>query len=80
MYLHIGNDQMVPLEDVVMILDYRKIIKSADSKKFLQRILAASSRETGQEAFKSMVVTDQKVFYSPISSTTLLKRSSPLGL
>lgn len=70
MYLHIGNDQMVSLEDVIMILDYQKINDSAEGK---------SSRvfwQTGKKDCKSIVVTENKIFYSPISSATLVKRSS----
>ncbi|WP_422446234.1 extracellular matrix regulator RemB [Thermoanaerobacterium sp. DL9XJH110] len=76
MFIHIGNDEVVLTKDVIMILD-RYSVMSKDTSDFLQ-----VAREEGfivnddSADKKSIIISDKKVYFSPISSLTLLKRSN----
>ncbi|SMB88428.1 protein of unknown function [Thermanaeromonas toyohensis ToBE] len=70
MYLHIGGEIVIPLREIVAILDYEKALRSPANKEFL------SSKAKAPQGVKSCIVTkDNKVFYSPISSLTLARRA-----
>ncbi|MCK8824523.1 extracellular matrix regulator RemB [Fuchsiella alkaliacetigena] len=74
MLLHLGNDYMIPVKDVVLIADFEST-DSDDSRSFLQTAKEEDFIEdfAGDKA-KSFIVTDETIYYSPISSKTLRKR------
>ncbi|SHM18674.1 protein of unknown function [Caldanaerovirga acetigignens] len=74
MFLHIGKNTVVRTKDIIMILD-RECTLSRDTKDFLQIAKEEGFIVPGEEEGKSLVVTDKKIYFSPISSTTLFKRS-----
>lgn len=75
MYIHVGGEKIVRTSEIVAIFDITVESSSKLSKQFMT---AAQKRkqveEIGEEEAKSIVVTSSKVFYSPISSSTLKKR------
>lgn len=77
MYLHLGGDVVVKQEKIVVILDLDTAKKTAeqrflpDSYQNEKRVIYVS--EPGKE--KSLIITTDGYYLSPISSTTLLKRS-----
>ncbi len=76
MYVHLGNNYIISGEKIVAVLNYQKPV-SAD----LQEIVDIARLENklinisdnGKE--KAVIVCDDKIFLSPISSTTLYKRA-----
>ncbi|MDO7787248.1 extracellular matrix regulator RemB [Desulforamulus aquiferis] len=76
MFLHLGGDVVVLKKDVIAILDSRtkqsvitrEFIEVAKDEGFIQPISNA-------EKEKSFVITNKEIFISPISCTTLKKRS-----
>ncbi len=78
--LHIGKDAMVPLKDIILILDYKEAMTNDDTHHFLKK-LKDSAHQIFLEEYniKSVVVAQflEKyfIYYSPISSATLYKRS-----
>lgn len=80
MFLHLGGDTIVPKDELVAILDLETTNKSEATKEFLE--IAQEEDfirwvgEKGKE--KSFVITSKHVYYSPISSVTLIKRASHL--
>lgn len=76
MYIHLGNNHIISAKNIVAILnleppvseDIQDIMEIARSEKNLTNI-----SEKGKE--KSMIVCDDQVYLSPISSTTLYKRA-----
>ena len=76
MFLHLGGDVVVPKKDVVVIINTRarqsqatkEFISIADGEGFIKNI-------SDQNKEKSYVVTMKEIFISPISCTTLKKRS-----
>ena len=73
--LHLGEGHTIPAKDVVLIADWEATMDSQDTVNFLD-----ISEEEGfiidytDGDPKSFVVTEEKIYYSIISSQTLRKR------
>ncbi|MCE5172495.1 DUF370 domain-containing protein [Paenibacillus profundus] len=79
MYIHLGGERVIRSSELVAIFDVSIEKSSKLSKQFVANAHKVRNVETiGEEAAKSIVVTKGKVFYSPISSTTLKKRAHHL--
>jgi len=74
-FLHIGKNTVVRTKDIIMILD-AECAHFRDTRDFLQIAKEEGFIVPGEEEGKSLVVTDKKIYFSPISSTTLYKRSN----
>ncbi|AOT70457.1 extracellular matrix regulator RemB [Geosporobacter ferrireducens] len=90
MFLHLGGDIVIPISDIVSIIDMGTLTKSKDNKEFFK--IAEEEgfvyRISGEKP-KSCVITERIesgkkgskdtvksiIYYSPISSTTLQKRA-----
>lgn len=80
MYLHLGGDLVVPVNEVVAILDARLLEGSEINRGLVER--AARGRKLrglgiGPEC-KALVVTVNAVFTSGISAPTLARRMTHL--
>ncbi len=76
MYLHIGGEVMVPLDELVIIIDLEAGSRRDATKEFLS--LAADDKkvvDSGKGRKRSILVTKEKIYYSPISVDTLVKRT-----
>lgn len=80
MFLHIGGDVVIPINDVIAIMDIDTTTISKDTKEFLK--IAEEEgfiRSISNDLPKSFIITevDKKsvIYLSPISSVTLKKRS-----
>ena len=80
MLLHIGDDRSIKKEEIIAILDSRVVKKSAITRDFVDRsrsVVNLASPE--KQAVKSVIITEEKIYFSAISSTTLKKRfANPL--
>ena len=81
MTLHIGGNTVVPIKSIIAIIDLKVIKDSIVSNEFIQ--IAEDEDfvvEVSDEETKSLVLTEYEketvIYMSPISSTTLLKRST----
>jgi len=84
MFLHLGENVVVPIKDVIGIFDMATSMYSSDTTQFLRM-----AEEDGfvlritKEQPKSFVIAEvekkSKVFLSPISSSTLAKRSKNIS-
>ncbi len=80
MFLHLGENVVVPLKDIIGIFDTETTMYSTDTIQFLRM-----AEEDGfveritKENPKSFVVAEvdkkSKIYLSPISSSTLTKRT-----
>jgi hypothetical protein len=80
MFLHLGENVVVPINDVIGIFDIETTMYSSDTSQFLRM-----AEEDGfveritKDKSKSFVIAEvdkkSKVYLSPISSSTLCKRS-----
>ena len=74
MFLHLGADVVIPKKDVIMIIDIRTK-KSPITKEFLQISEDEGFTKPIAEKIKSVIITTKKIYMSPISCSTLKKRS-----
>jgi hypothetical protein len=76
MYIHLGGQFVVQTKDLIAILDYgdqeveKKLSTFLDHTQKQGNLVWISKKET-----KSIVVTDQYIYASPISSLTLNRRT-----
>ncbi len=84
MYMHLGGDTVVKLKDVIAIMD----LDVTSTSKITREFLAVAEEEgfvinVSDDLPKSYVLaeTDKKsrLYVSPISSGTLLKRAAHMG-
>ncbi|WP_243292746.1 extracellular matrix/biofilm biosynthesis regulator RemA family protein [Bacillus sp. FJAT-47783] len=73
MYIHIGDNPVVPSHQIVMIFDY-KGAASTIMEEFLgkqkEKIVQLANGEV-----KSVIITDHDIFFSPLATSTLKKRA-----
>lgn len=74
MYLHIGEDVLVKTDEVIAILDKKMLQSSPIMNEFLEKKIDMTNH-LAKNSVKSIVVTDQQIYYSPLASATLKKRS-----
>lgn len=77
MFIHLGGDMVVRSKDVIIILDFQMKQSSKITRQFLAQAEEAGRLVLlGGEQAKSYVVTEDKVYGSPISSLTLKRRAN----
>ncbi|MDQ0271973.1 extracellular matrix regulator RemB [Cytobacillus purgationiresistens] len=79
MYIHIGEDVLIRTKDLVAIIDKESASSSKNTEEFLHRdkgLLINLSKGD----YKSIVITTDHIYYSPLASATLKKRSSKLSV
>ncbi|MEH7084834.1 extracellular matrix/biofilm biosynthesis regulator RemA family protein [Neobacillus drentensis] len=79
MYIHIGEDINIRARDIISILDKESVNNSQLVEEFLksrkEKVINLS-----KNPFKSVIVTNDNVYLSPISSGTLKKRSNQMTI
>ena len=80
MFLHLGENVVVPIKDIIGIFDLQNTMYSSDTIQFLR--LAEEDgfvERITEEQPKSFIIAEvdnkSKIYFSPISSTTLTKRT-----
>lgn len=77
MFIHLGGDTLVHSKSIIMIINAENAMGANSTKEFLKKAHEKGCVNNSEEAAaKSIVVTDKKVFLSPISSLTLKKRAN----
>jgi len=79
MFLHLGGNQIISINEIVIVENLEKMTFTSLQEWLRQR------KKTGREIVdigegkpKSAVYTDQKIILSPISAYTLKKRSEQI--
>ncbi|TVX99969.1 extracellular matrix regulator RemB [Cohnella terricola] len=76
MYIHLGGEKIIRTSQLVAIFDISIEQSSKLSRQFVLHAQKNKEVESiGEEDPKSIVVTEHKVYYSPISASTLKKRT-----
>lgn len=83
MFLHLGENVVVPVKDVIGIFDLQTTMYSSDTSAFLRMAEEDGFVERiSKEKPKSFVIAEvdkkSKIYLSPISSATLTKRTKVL--
>ncbi|MFD2615255.1 extracellular matrix regulator RemB [Paenibacillus gansuensis] len=77
MFIHLGGEKIIRSSELIAIFDISIESSSKISKQFVEYAEEDKKMETiGEEEAKSIVVTRDRIYYSPISSTTLKKRAN----
>ncbi|WP_066310717.1 extracellular matrix regulator RemB [Bacillus sp. FJAT-29814] len=79
MYIHIGEDHSIRVNDIIAILDKASVKNSELLTEFLEHH-QDKVMNLSKNPFKSVVVTFDKVYLSPIASGTLRKRSNQVTI
>jgi hypothetical protein len=76
MYVHLGGEVVVPIQEIVGIFDSRMIQENEDNRRFMDicRSRGSLRSDIPKSDVKSVVVTVGGVYTSPISSMTLVRR------
>jgi extracellular matrix regulatory protein B len=76
MYVHLGGDVVVPIQEIVGIFDSRLLRENEDNQRFMEaaRRHGRIRSEVPEGDTKAVVVTATGVYTSAISSLTLQKR------
>jgi extracellular matrix regulatory protein B len=84
MFLHIGGDVVIPIRNIIAIMDIESTTISKDTKEFLK--IAEEEgfiKSISHDLPKSFIITEtdkkSKIYLSPISSVTLQKRAGFLA-
>lgn len=81
MFLHLGENVVVPIKDVIGIFDLQTTMYGSDTSAFLRMAEEEGFIERiSKEKPKSFVIAEvnkmSKIYLSPISSSTLTKRTN----
>lgn len=79
LYVHVGEDILVRSSEIIAILDKKTVNSSQDIKELLEK-KSKSIVHLTKGSFKSIVVTESMIYFSPLASGTLKKRSSKLAI
>lgn len=79
MFIHLGGDMIIRSKDVVAILDETSHASSKDTARFMDSRQNSQVVEIAEDYTKSVVVTHDKVYLSPISSLTLKRRAQVIS-
>ncbi len=80
MFLHIGGDVVIPMRNVIAILDIESTTLSKDTKEFLkiaeeEGFIDAISNDLPKTFIITETEKKSRIYLSPISSVTLQKRA-----
>jgi len=73
-YIHLGDNYVVPSKEVVMILDRQSSQESSIVDEFFKKQQDKIVQLASNDA-KSIIITLDKIYFSPLSSSTLKKRA-----
>jgi hypothetical protein len=76
MYLHVGNDTVIKISELVTVLDAKMLTASPGLQKFLDENKVIDLTEGNA---KSIVVTTHHIYLSPIGSTALKRKSAKIS-
>ncbi len=77
MYVHIGEDTLIKTGEIIAIIDRASAEGSPLLAEFINR-RGIEIVNLSKNQYKSLVITEKQVFYSPLAAGTLKKRSRKL--
>ena len=75
MYMYIGNSEIIKTETIICVLDYQLMQSSTKFKKFIKQREKKIHLIGEVKEIKSIIITDDELFFSPLSTITLKKRN-----
>ena len=81
MFIHLGGDMVLRAEKIIAILDHQSTSLSKENQNFVAH--QKTQKNTiliSQDNPKSIVITDENIYLSPISSHTLKRRGENVAV
>lgn len=75
MYISIGHEMVIKASELIVILEYEGFCNCALNKE-LKFMLGNHDIHSDKEDIKSVIITTEQLYFSPLSSATLQKRLS----
>ncbi|NLV15619.1 MAG: DUF370 domain-containing protein [Syntrophomonadaceae bacterium] len=76
MFLHLGSDNMITTDQIIAIINIDEIVnKSIQDIIDIGIVEKKVNQIVPKDKAKSLIITTDRIFLSPISSATLLKRA-----
>lgn len=76
MFIHLGEDFIIRMSDVIAIFSYESLIDSTINKTYFKKIKEEKKViDMANGSIKSVVITEDVVYFTPLSTATLKKRS-----
>lgn len=75
MFIHLGGDTLISSKDIIAIISVENVSDTDCRKVLLKGLNQKEIKRIDPENCKSIIITDKKIYLSPISSLTLKKRA-----
>ncbi len=75
MYIYIGGDKVLRIQDIISIIDANDVNIKKNSS-YLVNLEKSFQLERINNEIRSIILTKEKVYYSPICTGTLNKRAN----
>lgn len=76
MFIHVGGDTVIRSKDIIAILDQHVKETSEITESFFNFYKETKQiKEISKDMTKSIVITTEQIYFSPISSVTLKRRA-----
>lgn len=75
MLLHLGNNSVIPLKDIIAIIDKESSFKSEYTKQFFKLAQKEGIINDTDDKAKTYIITEKTIYTSRISSVTLRQRA-----
>lgn len=69
MYLDFGVEHMIKADEIIAIIDKKSFETATDSNDLINH-----SIHHPKETYKSIIITNNHIYFSPFASSTLIKR------
>lgn len=79
MFIHIGNDNVIRSQDVIAIIDYNLITSSTIMEEMVKESKRKKEVIGPTVDAKSVMITNEAIYYSTLSVSTLKKRASMIS-
>ncbi|MCL4318602.1 MAG: DUF370 domain-containing protein [Firmicutes bacterium] len=76
MYLHIGHDTMLEIQNIIAIINKNLMDHSPDVRQMIYRYRSLGVLEGDLTDAKSLILTKDRIILSSISASTLYKRAN----
>lgn len=73
LFIFIGNDDVIETKKIICILDY-ELIHSSPFKKLIAERKKKKQVSGNEKEAKSIIITDDRIYFSSLSTFTLKKR------
>jgi len=80
LYIYLGDETLVNTKDIVAIIDKVSFQSSSENMETFHHHQAKAAFHQKQESIKSIIVTTERIYYSPLASSTLKKRTQKLSV